>query len=112
MGIYTSWQEIVNIPKNTPIWACEYEFCDNKTTMSLIQKPVKGMIINRRFYPIKKNSNTEIVSSRKVDFYSRKYADTYEECVALYNFLVQKKIEWFEERIKETKEDFIKVENK
>ena len=111
MAVYTNWYDIGNIPENTPIWACAYEFCNNKETMSLTQRPIRGMIIKRCFHTLKKNSDTE-VTTKGVNFYSRKYADTYEECVSLYNSLVQKKIEWFKERIKETEEDFIKEADK
>ena len=110
MAIYTNWAEMRKV-EYKPVWACAYELCDNKKSMKLSQKTVRGMITGTVFYPLKKNSDTEIIRSRGVYCGSRKYADTYEECVVLYNALVQKRIEWFEERIKETKEDFIKVEN-
>ena len=36
------------------------------------------------------------------------YADTYEECVELFNSLVNEKVEWFLKRAEETKEDLIR----
>ena len=111
MAIYTAWTEIRQ-NTNRPIWACAYEFCNNKQSMRLNQEPIRGMICGTIFYPLKKNSDTDIVRSRGVYFDSRKYADTYEECVILYNGLIQKEVEWLEERIREAKEDFIEVKIK
>ena len=37
----------------------------------------------------------------------RVYADTYEECVGLFNSLVNEKVEWFLQRAEETKKDLI-----
>lgn len=108
MAIYTQWNEYESI-EGRPIWACEYDFCENKTSMRLIQQPIRGIVKHHTFYPLKKNSDTEIVKSRSVYMWSRKYADTYEECVDLYNSLVRQKIEWFRDRIEEIKEDFIEA---
>lgn len=39
---------------------------------------------------------------------TREYADTEKECIKLYNSLVQKKIDYFQQRIEEMKKEFIK----
>ena len=49
----------------------------------------------------------DIKKSSKVYCTSRKYADTYEECVELYNSLVDKEIKRAEEVIKEHKKQKI-----
>jgi hypothetical protein len=111
MATYTKWDELKGI-ENRPIWACAYELCENKISMKLIQKPIRGIISGRTFAPLKKDSDTEVVKSRGVRSWSRCYADTYDECVELYNSLVQERIEFFEDRLRETKDDFIKMESK
>lgn len=35
------------------------------------------------------------------------YANTYEECVELFNSLVNEKVEWFLQRAEDTKKDLI-----
>ena len=59
------------------------------------------------FVPFKRNSKTEFAKSKAVQIDSRMYADTYEECVELFNSLVNEKVEWFLKRVEETKEDLI-----
>lgn len=103
----------------TKLWACAYEFDNNKTTMGLKQKPVHGVVTDtwfsceddginpaRYFIPFKKDGES-LCKSKAVRIGSRKYAETYDECVDLYNELVQEKIDWFGERINKVKEDFI-----
>lgn len=115
-----------SIKPGTKVWACAYSFDNNKTTMGLIQKPIYGMIkgygwdwredYNEEiaepiyFVPFKKGSETEFAKSKEVRFLSRVYADTYGECIELYNTLVQERIDWFNKRIEETKCDLIKME--
>lgn len=93
------------------IWACAYEFDSNKTTMNLIQKPVYGEIYcdtwMRSFVPYKKNGG--LAMSKMVRAISRVYADTYEECVELYNSLVKERVNWFMKRAEETANDYIEI---
>lgn len=109
----------------TKIWACAYDFDKSKTSHSLIQKPVYGMIrgygwryqdflnvteetsYGTYFVPFKKNSKTELATSKEVRIESRVYADTYEECVELYNELVKERVEWFLRRASEVERDYI-----
>ena len=120
--IYKEYKDIHNIKPGTKLWACAYSFDNNKTTMGLIQKPVYGIArgygwnyselaeeksYSAYFIPFKKNSEKDYATSKMVHIGSRVYADTYEECVELYNSLVCEKIDWFRQRIKETEGDLI-----
>lgn len=120
--IYRNYKEIKNIKPGTKLWACAYRFDNNKITMGLISKPVYGMLrgyawdyeeiaeeksYSSFFVPFKRNSETEFAKSKVVQIDSRMYADTYEECVELFNSLVNEKVEWFLKRAEETKKDLI-----
>lgn len=59
------------------------------------------------FVPFRIGSETEFAKSKAVRILSRVYADTYEECVELFNSLVDEKVKWFSQRAEETKKDFI-----
>lgn len=91
--IYTDYySEIKNIKTGTKLWACAYEFDNNKITRGLIQKPVYGMARGygwdykevteeesyASFFVLFRNRICEIKSGI---LSSRVYADTYEECV-------------------------------
>lgn len=104
------------------MWACAYEFDNNKISMGLISKPVYGMTrgygwgyeevteedsYSSFFVPFRSGSETEFAKSKAVRILSRVYADTYEECVGLFNSLVNEKVKWFLERANETKKDLI-----
>jgi hypothetical protein len=95
--------------------------------MGLISKPVYGMakgygwdfeeiteedLYASFFVPFRSGSETEFAKSKAVHISSRVYADTYEECVKLFNTLVNKKVKWFLERAEEMKKDLIKHVNK
>lgn len=54
------------------------------------------------------NKNGRPSRSKEVHLYAREYADTKEECIKLYNSLVQKKIDYFQQRIEEVKKEFVK----
>lgn len=41
------------------------------------------------------SSKTEFAKLKSSSFSSRVYADTYEECVELFNYLVDEKVKWF-----------------
>lgn len=120
--IYRNYNEIKNIKPGTKLWACAYKFDNNKITMGLISKPVYGMARGYGwdyeevteeesyasfFVPFKRNSEIEFAKSKAVRIDSRMYADTYEECVELFNSLVNEKVEWFLKRAEETKKDLI-----
>ena len=120
--IYRNYSEIRNIKTGTKLWACAYEFDNNKISMGLISKPVYGMTrgygwdyeemaeeesYSSFFVPFRSRSETEFAKSKAVRILSRVYADTYEECVELFNSLVNEKVKWFLERAEETKKDLI-----
>lgn len=94
------------------IWACAYEFDNNKITMNLSQKPIYGEIYHdgwsKHFVPYKKNG--ELAMSKMVRSRSRVYADTYQECVELYNSLVRERVDWFMQRAEETADDYIEID--
>lgn len=104
-------QKLIDLWKNKPIWACAYELQNNKNKNGLIQKPIQGEFCNdgyvTYFYPYKKNSK-EFAKSKKVQAeWSRYYADTYEECVELYDTLVNEKIMYFWQRMRDCVKDKI-----
>lgn len=97
-----------NVPLNTPIWACAYNVNNDTSHKYLIKKPVLGIAGEynpRYFYELKKDGTPK--KSSKVYCTSREYADTYEECVELYNSLIDKEIKRAEEIIKEHKKQKI-----
>lgn len=105
------YQNKYNIPasaKNRPIWACAYDV-DNDTGRSrLKQLPAKGIIQpggwHETFYLLKKDGTPR---SNGVNASARYYADTYEECVEIYNELVDRRIKLLQKMIEETKEDYL-----
>lgn len=124
--IYRYYQDVEKLNPGTKLWACAYEFDNNKITMGLISKPVYGMLrgygwdnedkevteeksYSSFFVPFRNGSKTEFAKSKAVRIYSRVYADTYEECVELFNSLVNEKVKWFLERAEETKKDLVKL---
>lgn len=116
-----AYLDIKDLQVGDKVWACAYDFHNNKDSMSYKQLPVLGMIRGncwnlhgetedtkpRYFIPFKKNHNTSFATSKIVDVTSRKYASSYEECANLYNELVNEKIKYFVTRAEETKKDLI-----
>ena len=101
------------------VWACAYDEDNNYDYSHLKQLPIRGMILDKRqagmnkpvysswvFAPL--NKNGEPIKSRVVDIYSRHYANTYEECVEVYNGLVQARIDRLNEIIAECETHKIK----
>lgn len=103
--------KLIDSHKNKPIWACAYELQNNKNKNGLIQKPVQGEIYEdgyrSYFAPYKKDSKSLAKSKEVLADLSRYYADTYEECVELYNSLVDEKIMYFWQRMRECAKDKI-----
>lgn len=104
-------RKLIESHKNKPIWACAYELQGDKNKNGLIQKPVQGEIYGdgyrTYFAPYKKDSKTLTKSKAVLAEYSRCYADTYEECVELYNSLVNKAVMYFWQRMGECAKDRI-----
>lgn len=99
------------VPKDKPIWACAYETNDTEKGMALKKLPVKGIVTKgynyHYFYEL--NKKGEIKKSGKVHSCSRKYADTYEECVELYNSLVKEQICLLENLLNSCYNDKIRI---
>jgi len=102
---YLYRRDIQKISPNTPIWACAYKESESNKSLILNCKPVRGEITeDEKFIEYKSNGRL----SRKIVYAdSRKYADTYEECVELYNSLVQERIDGLLNIISYAKKDFI-----
>lgn len=117
---YITYEEIRNIPVNKEIWACAYDKDNNHDYSYLRQEPVKGMIVynsgenrtglrsNKIFMKIGRGG--KLVKSSSISLLSRKYADTYEECVEMYNSLINERIEYLKSVIEESKKDIIDME--
>lgn len=103
--------KLIESHKNKPIWACAYELQNNKNKNGLIQKPVQGEIYEdgyrTYFAPYKKGSKSLAKSKEVLANWSRYYADTYDECVELYNSLVDDTIKYFWQRMRECAKDRI-----
>ena len=109
---YTDSLQKRKLEDGTKIWACAYAFNNDKDTMGLKQEPIYGIISRPKgswrafFVPFKKNSSG-LATSKKVLIDSRDYADSYDECLEVYNERIQQKIRWFNQRIEEIKNDLI-----
>lgn len=107
MAKYQNKYAIPASAKNRPIWACAYDV-DNDTGRSrLKQLPAKGIIQkdgrHETFYLLKKDGTPR---ANGVNASARCYADTYEECVEIYNDLVNERIKLLQNLLQETKEDY------
>jgi len=109
----------INLEHESVVWACAYDEDNNYDYSHLKQLPIRGIILNKHkagmtkpkysswvFAPI--NKNGEPIKSKVVDIYSRHYANTYEECIEVYNGLVQARINRLSEIIKECETHKIK----
>lgn len=104
---------IKDLPLNKPIYGLAYNINDDTRHKRLSCLPILGEITGEgkwniyEFTPYKKGTN-ERRKSGSVDYYSRYYADTYEEAVEMYNELVQKRIDNLKLMIEEAENDKIK----
>lgn len=107
------------------VWVCAYKCDDNRITMKLMQPPTYGMLrgfdwdykndVTKEkgghssffFAPFKKGSETEFIESESVASIYRVFADTYEECVELFNDMVRERANWFKQRAIEVEKDII-----
>lgn len=103
--VYRKWHEIANIVGERDIWACAYTF-NLSNTYDYSMLPIFGRIRKQVFTPYKKDSD-QLENFSDTSIFKLAYADTYEECVMLYNDLIQEKIAWFERRIEECKKDLL-----
>ena len=104
--------DIKTLKHKTIVWGCAYNEDNNYDYSHLKQLPIQGMVLDKYkagidkpkysswvFAPI--NKKCEMIKSKVVDVYSRHYANTYEECVEVYNGLIQMRIDRLNEIIKE-----------
>lgn len=113
------YKDIMNIKPNTILWACAYDEDNNYEYSHLRQEPIKGIVVsNEGEYSVKLWSdkvfmrlvrNDKPVKSSAVSLSARKYADTYEECVEIYNSLIDNRINHLKEAIKKSESDKINV---
>lgn len=103
-----------NAPLDTELWACAYDTNNTEKSMATKREPVLGKLINdgeyygyATFYELKRNG--QIKKTGKVASYSRYYADTFEECVELYNSLIDKQIEKLEQLMTNHKQNKLEV---
>lgn len=93
------------------LYAIAYDINNETLHTNLRATPTKGILTEDSkwgrisFVPL--NKRGEPRQSGKVAYVSRKYADTYEEAVTLYNSLVQKRVNLLKEHLKFAEEDFI-----
>lgn len=102
-----------NVPRDIPVWGCAYDVNNDNMYNYLRKEPVLGIVKDIRskhfdiFYEI--NKKGEIKKYSKVYVSSRQYADTYEECVELYNSLIDKALKNLEEVRKYHEQNKIEV---
>lgn len=90
-----------NVLKCLPVYG---EFCvTNKFKMEVEVRKAK----DRPLYFVPFGSKGILVWSRAVQVSSRRYADTEEECIALYNKEIQYYVRFFENRIKMIKAEML-----
>lgn len=103
---YVSYRNVV---ENEEYWACAYKTNNTEKSMNLRQKPILGIIKKESqhyyFYPY--NKKGEIIKSKRVNANSRYYTKTEEDCIFLYNHLVENQIILLEHLLNETKSDLI-----
>ena len=98
-----------DVPRNKVVWAAGYVSADQKRFHMLVkQPPIQGVVTDAgysEFYPLKRDGS---VSSRpKFSVYQHIFADSYEECVAGYNRLIQEEIARLEQNIGIHKQNII-----
>jgi len=83
-----------DIKDNEVIFGCAFEvvmdayYYGSATYAHTYRKPVKGILKDGKFYELKKDGTPK---KQGVYSHSRRYAKTYEECVKLFNGLVEDK---------------------
>lgn len=98
-----------NVPRDKVVWAAGYVPANKKRFRMIVkQKPIQGIIMGTgylEFYPLKRDGS--VSNTRKFSVYQHIFADTYEECVAEYNRLVQEEIARLEQNINVHKQNII-----
>ncbi len=95
------------------VWACAFDIdLDRNTGRSdkVVHsrcKPVKGVIHNNHFHELKKSGTPK---GSSVSLWARDFADTYEECVEIYNRKIGEKINKLCGVVKELRKELIEME--
>jgi hypothetical protein len=100
------------VPINKIIYGFAYETNNTEKGMYYKKEPILGIVVQSQhgnlkyFYEI--NKKHEIIKSKKVNSWSRHYADTYSEALEGYNKLIENHIKFLNELIKNHQKDLIK----
>lgn len=102
--------DVNSISEDQVVYGCAYEMTNDERSMGLKKLPVKGKVMfcsgrGKQFYEL--NRKGEIKKSGAVYTWSRRYAATHEDSVDIYNTLVQRKIDYLNELIKDHEGEFI-----
>lgn len=101
------------------LWACAYEVNNETLHVSRYEKPVRGILKNRlphnsysyynrpNFHKFAKNGECYKYC---VHYDARQYADTYEECVEIFNELVTNRANKLQMMADACREELIPVE--
>lgn len=97
------------VPRNKVVWAAGYVPANKKRFRMIVkQKPIRGIVAGpyeAEFYPLRRDGT--VSNAPKFSVYQHIFADTYEECVAEYNRLVQEEIARLEQNIGIHKQNII-----
>lgn len=105
------------------VWACAFQYSSDKNSKRFKQEPIYGMLMvtnepdkelkyrqdrmrqtgeNRAhasyFVPFKKDGKS-LAYSKAVHVSARQYATTQQECIEMYNGMIQKYINWYKREI-------------
>lgn len=99
------------------VWACEFDIdvdrYNNATVTHLYCEPVYGEIVSTYGDPEDKNipwfhcsfallnKNGQPRKSGRVSLRARRFARTYEDCVQIYNSIIDEKVDYLKEKIYE-----------
>lgn len=105
------------------VWACAFQRTDNDLSLRYFSKPVKGMLVPYEYlemcqrtpdltlespiyfipFNAKKHGTSieDLAWSKAVQLSSRCYADSEQECIDLYNQLIDEDIAFFKKQITE-----------
>lgn len=91
------------------LWACAYVVNNETLHVSRHEKPVKGILKDYRKPSFHKFTRNGDYYSTGVYYSSRQYADTYEECVEIFNELVMNRANKLQMLADACKEELIPV---
>ena len=98
--------DIENFPNDKDIWAFAYK--EDERALNYICRPVKGRIKKKDKYFYEYKVNGKDLKKNGVTIYARYFADTYEEAVTGFNFLVNRRIKSLKDEIARLEDMLIK----